>query len=90
VRQVGGDAGGAAEIVQGELGDEGVHLQKQGQRLADAARGAQDRDLWEGFAWERGRTRGGERFDDFDRFLEKAKSRRLPPIAFRGSPTIPI
>jgi hypothetical protein len=52
--EVGGDAGGAAEIVQGELGDEGVHLQEQGQGLADAARGAEDRDLWEGFAWERG------------------------------------
>lgn len=34
-----------ADVVQGQLGDSWVELQQQGERLADAAGGAEDGDL---------------------------------------------
>lgn len=45
VADVGGDAGCAGDIVEGEGGDEGVKLHEEGEGLADAAGGAEDGDL---------------------------------------------
>mmetsp|Transcript_6249 Transcript_6249/g.28186 ORF Transcript_6249/g.28186 Transcript_6249/m.28186 type:complete len:382 (-) Transcript_6249:40-1185(-) len=45
VGDVGGDAGGARDIVEGELGHEGVHLHEEAAGLADATGGAENRDL---------------------------------------------
>lgn len=45
VRQVGGDARGVGDIVQRQLADERRALEQQRERLADAARGAEHRDL---------------------------------------------
>mmetsp|Transcript_2467 Transcript_2467/g.9634 ORF Transcript_2467/g.9634 Transcript_2467/m.9634 type:complete len:389 (-) Transcript_2467:19-1185(-) len=45
VRDVRGDAGGAGDVVQGKLRDQGVHLHEQAAGLADTAGGAQDGDL---------------------------------------------
>lgn len=42
---VGGDSGGAGDVVEGEVGDEGVELHEECERLADAAGGAQDGDF---------------------------------------------
>lgn len=45
VGDVGGDAGGAGDIVEGEGGDERVQLHEEGERLPDAAGRAEDGDL---------------------------------------------
>ncbi len=45
VAQVGGDALDVGDIVKAQLGDQLVHLEQQGQRLADAARRAEHRHL---------------------------------------------
>lgn len=42
---IGGDTGGASDIVEGELGDERVELHEQSQRLADPTGSAQNGDL---------------------------------------------
>lgn len=42
---IGGDAWSSGDIVEGELGDEGVELHEEGEGLADAASGAEDGDL---------------------------------------------
>jgi hypothetical protein len=44
--EIRGDARGALDVVQVQLGDHWVHLQEEGEALADPARGAEDRDLW--------------------------------------------
>lgn len=36
-----------ADVVEGELSDEGVELEEEGERLADAAGGTEDGDLGE-------------------------------------------
>jgi hypothetical protein len=43
--EIRGDARGALDVVQVQLGDHWVHLQEEGEALADPARGAEDRDL---------------------------------------------
>lgn len=45
VADVGGDAGGAGDIVEGELGDERVELHEESEGLADATGRAEDGDL---------------------------------------------
>lgn len=45
---IGGDAGSAGEIVEGELGDERVELHEEGERLTDAAGGPEHGDLTAG------------------------------------------
>jgi hypothetical protein len=43
--EIRGDARGALDVVQVQLGDHWVHLQEEGEALADPDRGAEDRDL---------------------------------------------
>ena len=43
--EVGGDAGGALDVVEGQLRAELVHLQEHGERLPDASGGPEDRHL---------------------------------------------
>jgi hypothetical protein len=45
VGDVGRDAGGPGDIIEGEGGDERVELHEEGERLPDAARSAQDGHL---------------------------------------------
>lgn len=45
VADVGGDSGGAGDIVEGEVGDEGVKLHEKGKGLADPAGSAEDGNL---------------------------------------------
>ena len=45
VGDIGGDAGGGRDIVEGEGGDEGVQLHEESQRLPDAAGRAEDGHL---------------------------------------------
>ena len=42
---IGGNTGGASDIVEGELRDKRVELHEQSQRLADPTGGAQNGDL---------------------------------------------
>ena len=42
---IGGNTGGASDIVEGELRDERVELHEQSQRLTDPTGGAQNGDL---------------------------------------------
>jgi len=45
VANIGGNTGGASDIVEGELRDERVELHEQSERLADPTGGAQNGDL---------------------------------------------
>lgn len=47
VGKVGGDTGSAADVVEGEVGDTGVQLHEQGERLADTTGGTENGDLGE-------------------------------------------
>jgi hypothetical protein len=45
VGEVRGDAGSVGDVVKRELRDEGIHLEQEGEGLADATGGTEDRDL---------------------------------------------
>lgn len=45
VANIGGNTGGASDIVEGELRDKRVELHEQSQRLTDPTGGAQNGDL---------------------------------------------
>ena len=47
VRDIGGNTGSATDIVEGEIGDAGVHLEEKREGLADTARGTEDGNLGE-------------------------------------------
>lgn len=47
VADISGDAGGTANVVEGELSDAGVELEEERQRLSDSTAGTEDGNLGE-------------------------------------------
>lgn len=47
VADISGNAGGTADVEEGELGDTRVKLEEEGQRLADSAASTEDGNLGE-------------------------------------------